>query len=470
MNFSQFLLVLRARYLIILATLVAVVAITMTITLLLPKTYKATTSLMLNYKGQDLVTGMNTAGPSMAGYMATQVDIITNENVALQVVDSLKLADSPVVQAQYMEVTNGAGNIRTWLAGLLQKGILPEPSATSSNVLDISFKGADPQFVAAIANAFAEAYIKTTIRLRVEPAKQSSVYFDQQIKLLRDEFEAAQNKLSSYQKENNIDNADGRLDVESARLSELSSQLVAAQGMTMEANSRQQQTLTNINTAPDIFNNPLILGLKSSLLASEAKLADLSQRLGVNHPQYQAALSEVEKLRSNLNEQTTAASGAIAGSARIQQQRSAELRAALAAQRLKVVQLNGLRDQLKVLSNAAAAAQRAYEAASLRLTQTSLEASFGQSDISVLNPAKPPLAPSGPNVRLMGALSVFLGLMLGIGLGVVAEIIDRKVRSTTDLTEILGIAVMGEMVVGKKPRHRSLGFGRRSLRHTMNLG
>ncbi len=470
MNFSQFLLVLRARYLIIVVTLVAVVAITMTIALLLPKSYKATTSLLLNYKGQDPVTGLTTSGPLMAAYMATQIDIITNENVALQVVDKLKLADSPVVQAQYLEATGGAGNIRNWLGSLLQRGILPEPSALNSGVLDLSFKGADPQFASVVANAFAEAYIQTSIRLRVEPAKQSSVYFDKQIKLLRDEFEAAQNKLSTYQKANNIDNADGRLDVESARLNELSSQLVAAQGMTMEANSRQQQTLKNVETAPDIFNNSLIAGLKSSLLAAEAKLADLSERLGVNHPQYQAALSEVQKLRSNLNEQTAAASSAIAGSARIQQQRSAELRAALAAQRVKVVQLNGLRDQLKVLTNEAAAAQRAYEAASLRLTQTSLEAGFGQSDISILNPAKPPLAPSSPRVPLMAALSVFLGLMLGIGLGVIAEIIDRKVRSTTDLTEILGIPVMGEMVVGKKPRHRRLGFGRRSLRHTMNLG
>lgn len=469
MNFSQFLLVLRARYLIIVVTLIAIVAITMTVTLLLPKTYKATTSLLLNYKGLDPVTGLTTPTTLMTGYIATQIDIITSENVALQVVDNLKLAESPVVKAQYMEATNGAGNIRTWLAGLLMRGILPEPSLTNSGVLDISFKGADPQFVSVVANAFAEAYMQTAIRLRVEPAQKSSGYFDQQIKLLRDQFEAAQIKLSAYQKANNIDNADGRLDVESARLNELSSQLVAAQGMAMEANSRQQQTQTNVDTAPDIFNNSLILGLKSSLLAAEAKLADVSQRLGVNHPQYQAANSEVEKLRSNLNEQTSAASSAIAGSARVQQQRSAELRAALAAQRVKVVQLNGLRDQLKVLTNEAAAAQRAYEAASLRLTQTSLEASFSQSDISVLNPAKPPLAPASPRVPLIAVLSVFLGLMLGLGLAVTAEIMDRRVRAVSDLIETLGVPVMGEMVVGKMKRRR-FGFGSRSLRHTMNPG
>jgi succinoglycan biosynthesis transport protein ExoP len=58
MNFSQFLLILRARQRVIWITLVIVVAATLAISLLLPKTYKGTASVLLNYKGVDTVTGL----------------------------------------------------------------------------------------------------------------------------------------------------------------------------------------------------------------------------------------------------------------------------------------------------------------------------------------------------------------------------------------------------------------------------
>ena len=42
----------------------------------LPKSYTATTSLVLNYKGMDPVTGAVLPAQLMPGYMATQTDII----------------------------------------------------------------------------------------------------------------------------------------------------------------------------------------------------------------------------------------------------------------------------------------------------------------------------------------------------------------------------------------------------------
>ncbi|RYF52133.1 MAG: chain length determinant protein EpsF, partial [Cytophagaceae bacterium] len=140
MNFTQFLLILRARYKIILLTLLITVATTVVVSLLLPKTYKATTSLVLNYKGVDPVTGLTLPAQLMPGYMATQVDIINSPRIALKVVDDLKLADSPVVKEQFMADTEGKGTIRDWLANLLLKNLDVVP-ARESSVLNIAFKG-----------------------------------------------------------------------------------------------------------------------------------------------------------------------------------------------------------------------------------------------------------------------------------------------------------------------------------------
>lgn len=198
MNFSQFLLILRARKWILIITLLITVGATVIVSALLPKTYKASASVLMNYKGIDPVTGMAMPGQLLPGYMATQIDIISSKNVALRVVDQLHLAESPAVIAQFNEASKGVGNVRDWLAELLLAKLEIVPSHESS-VVDISFKGSDPQFVAAVANAFADEYQKTSIQLKVDPMRKASTYFTEQTKLLRDALESAQSRLSEYQ-------------------------------------------------------------------------------------------------------------------------------------------------------------------------------------------------------------------------------------------------------------------------------
>src|SRR5881398_3500886 len=293
MNVHQFLLILLARKKIILTTLVLTVALALGFSLIQSKTYKATASVLLNYKGVDPLTGLTMPGQLMPGYMATQIDIIGSKNVALHVVDALHLASSPAVIDQFNQSTNGQGSVRDWLADLLLKKLEIVPSRESS-VVEISFKGADPQFAAAVANAFADEYQKLTVQLKNEPAKKASSYFNEQTKQLRDNLEAAQARLSKYQQEKGI------VTLELQRLNDLSSQLVAAQTAAMEGNSRQAAASSSAMSSPDVANNALIQQMRANLATAEGKFADTSQRYGRNHPSYQAAKAELDKVRGEL--------------------------------------------------------------------------------------------------------------------------------------------------------------------------
>ena len=84
---------------------------------------------------------------------------------------------------------------------------------------------------AALANAFVQAYTDTTLELRVDPARQYSGFFDSRAKAYRDNFEKAQDRLAQFQKEKGLLVTDERLDIETARLAELSSQLVGLQAL-----------------------------------------------------------------------------------------------------------------------------------------------------------------------------------------------------------------------------------------------
>ncbi|MDP3088166.1 MAG: chain length determinant protein EpsF [Methylotenera sp.] len=459
MNLTQFLLILKARHKIILITFGLTVLTTLVVSLLLPKSYTATTSLVLNYKGMDPVTGLALPAQLMPGYMATQVDIITSRNVAIKVVDQLKFAESEKAKEQFDQATQGVGDIRAWFADLLLQNLDVKPSRESS-VLEISFSGSDPKFAAVVANAFANAYQQTNIELKVEPAQKASEFLGEQTKTLRLNLESAQARLSKYQQEKGLTSVMGNLDVESARLNDLSSQLVMAQSQTYEANSRQQRTRGNGDDSPDVAANPVVQNLKIDIVRGESKLSELSQRVGLSHPQYMSANAELSKLKSQLLEETSKASRTIGGTAHIHQQREAELRAALAAQKARVLELNLSRDQLAVQQRDVENAQRALDAASQRLTQTTLEGNVNQTDVAVLNLAIPPQDHSSPKIMLNILLSIFLGTMLGVGFGLLAEMMDRRVRSREDISELLQIPVFALIEVNQTKNKKFMGFSR----------
>lgn len=468
MHLHQFLLILAARWRLILGTLLATVLLTLGWSLLQPKTYKATASVLLNYKGVDPLTGLTMPSQLLPGYMATQIDIIGSKNLALRVVDALRLTASPTVRAQFAEANEGRGDVRDWVADLLLKKLEIVPSRESS-VVEISFKGADPAFAAAVANAFADQYERITVQLKTEPSKKASSYFNEQTRQLRDNLEAAQARLSKYQQDKGIVSLDNnRFDVELARLNDLSAQLVAAQTASIEAGSRSRMASGEAGAAPDVANNALIQNLRVGLSQAQAKLADAGSRYGANHPQYQAAKAETDKLRAELAAATGTVARSVNNNAEVQRQRESELRSAVAAQKARVLELNRTRDELQVLLKDLDSAQRAFDAASQRFSQTRIEAHSEQSDIALLNPAVAPLQPAGPRVLLNTLVAFLLGSVLGVGLALLLELLNRPVRAAADLKDTLGIPVLGSVAWAGPParatRLRALMAPRRLLR------
>jgi chain length determinant protein EpsF len=467
MNLHQFLLILRARRKIILSTLLVTVLLALGVSLLLPKTYKATASVLLNYKGIDPLTGLSLPGQLLPGYMATQIDIISSKKVAGRVVSAVRLDRNSTALQLFQETTGGQGDVRDFLAELLLRKLEIVPSRESS-VVEISYKGADPGFVAAVANAFADEYEKVTVQLKTDPAKKASSYFNEQTKQLRDNLEAAQARLSKYQQEKGIVSLDNnRYDLELARLNDLSAQLVAAQTAAMEATSRQHMAGRG-GASPDVANNGVVQSLRVNLAAAEGRLADSSSRFGHNHPQYQAARAEVDKLRAELNSAIGNTSQAVGTNAEVLRQREAELRSAVTAQKTRVLELNRSRDELGPLLKELDSAQRAYDAASQRFSQTRIEAQSEQSDVAVLNPAVVPTEPSGPRVLLNTLVAFLLGTVLGVALALLLELLDRPVRSGGDIKDMLGIPVLGTIEwkppTGGRGGLRALMTPRRLLR------
>lgn len=436
MSLQQFFLILRSRYKVALAVLLATMTLTLLVSLLLPNRYTASTSVVVDVRTPDPIAGMVLSNAMMASYMPTQIDIINSERVARKVVSLLKLDQSPTIKEQWLEATDGKGRLDVWLGELLRKKLTVKP-LPESDVIEINFASPEPAFSAAVANAFAQAYIDTNVELKVEPARQYSKWFQAQTGTLRENLERAQARLSNYQRKEGIVVTDERLDSENASLSELTTQLTIVQGQTADSMSKQRAAAN----LPEFSQNSVIQGLRIDVARLEAKVKEASGNFGVNHPQYQRMRAELDMLKQKLDAETRHVSGGFTTARDAGREKEAALKRLIAVQKEKLLELKHQRDQSAVLLGDVAAAQKAFDAVAQRFTQTSLESQATQTNISVLTPATVPLYPSSPVPLLYTLVAGVIGLLLGIAVAFGFEMSDRRVRSADDLEYGLGFAL-----------------------------
>jgi polysaccharide biosynthesis transport protein len=448
------------------ATVVAATAVS----LLLPKSYKATVSLLVDARDEQSLS--NAMRPIILpqerlSYLQTQTDIIGSKKVALKTVQDLKLTEKPEALAILSDDPDSSAPIEDRLIENLLKRL--KVVTTQSNVIHASFSSADPAFSALVANGFAKAYIDTMLELRVEPAREAAAWFDEQLKGLRANLEEAQAKLTSNQQRRQIVSADERFDVENTRLAALSDEVVRAQEKTYQWNSREQEARQFIEQGaspdrlPDVLENPFIQKLKGDYLAGETRLREMATQYGENHPQYQRQVSENRSLREKLDAEMTKVVSGIESSAKQSRSREAALMQAMSSQRSRLLGLKETRNDLTVLTRNVESAERAYDTAMQRSVTSQVESRASQTNVTVLNPARAPTRPSSPKVLLNIALSMVIGVMLGIGAVMLLELSDRRVRSLSDLDNAENVPLLGELK-SWKPANRLLGQARRNNR------
>ncbi len=464
MTFNQFLRIIKARWILVLSIVTVVVLATLGISMLLPKQYSATATVMADIR-PDPVSPFPMAGAMSTTYMATQVDIIKSAHVGQRVVRMLRLNENPQMRERWTKATDGAGDLVAWTAELLDKGLSVKPSR-ESNVIEIVYEGNSPGFAAAMANAYAKSYIDSTVQIKVDPARQYADFFEERAQAAREKLEKARERLASAQREKGIVVTDERLDVETARLVELSSQVNTLRAIRAETNSRRAQANTNPEQLSDVLSNPVVASLKTEQGRMEARLRELNERYGDAHPQVIETRATIDGLRAQIRAETGRVTGAVRGGEAMASQRETEAVTAFEAQRQRLLKLKEARTDLQVMEREVDTAQRIYDSIQERLSQTNLESKTSQSGIYQLSQATEPTSPTSPRVFLNTAVSLVLGTLLALMAALTVELFDRRVRSPLDIPQALEIPVIGVLPAPKMLRARkplSLGFSRSKI-------
>jgi chain length determinant protein EpsF len=443
MNLRQFFLIVRGRWRVLVATFLTVVALVVGATLLLPKQYTATASVVADNNKSDPVTPV-TLQSDPQSFMLTQVGILTSDRVTMEAARSLHY-ESTDLYHRWENSKHGNLDFTAWFAKLLRKAVRVSGGA-EGNIIEISAQWTDAQKSADIANAIAQAYLTTSIALKTQPAQQYAGLFNDRARELRADLQAKQQRLVDFQNEKGIIPTDERIDVESARLAELSTQQVVVQGQRQDSQSRQRQIAGHADSSAEVLQSALIANLKAQVATDEAKQQDLATNLGVNHPEYKRLEAEIVSLRRRIELESNRIAASLHDSTEIVMRREADVNAAVEAQKRRLLELKQSRDQAGLLQNDIVVAQRNLDAVTQRLAQSSLEGQVEQSNAVLLAAATAPDEPSSPNLPINGVVGVFFGLVLGVGAVLLAELLNGRVRAKEDLEEALeGVPVLAKI-------------------------
>lgn len=454
MNYKLIYSALRARYRLFVLILATTLLTTIAISLIMPKTYVAKGSLLLDGKDQQSMRTTNEPQPwDRAGYVRTQMDIVTSSKVARRVVADLKLAENPEVRADYAD-SGSSAPIQDWLVENLLKYLKVETTQGSviqqSSVVQLSFPASDATYAAQVVNGFAKAYVDTVLDLRIEPTRQTSVWFDEQMKMLRANMEQAERRLTAFQQEHGIISTDDRFDAENVQLSDLVTQVARAQVPT-------DAQVADISNLPGGLASPAIQTVKGELMRSEAKLQQMSAELGSKHPQYQRQQAEVQSLRDKLGREIDIVVSDAKTAARNSRAHMDQLLGAIKQQQQRMLGLKTARNELALLSHDVDIAQRTYETAMQRFMASKIESRALQTNVAVLDLAVPPTTPDRPKLFLNIAIALAVGVLLGLAAVFLAEMFDRRVRWLDDLSADPQVPLLAVLNTWDPAANRLLG-------------
>ncbi len=406
---------------------------------MLPRTYQATATLMVNYEVNDPLNGKEFPIGLLSSYMATQTELLRNPTVLLTVVDRLRLTEN----AEYTKGYNGdSSGLREYVLEALDKNLAIYQGQFGSQLIYVTYGARSPAEAALVANTVAEVFKEQDFVRSTDPASVRAERYTNQLEQLKVKADRAQVEYTAFHQRNGlIDAGDEGANVELALLSDLEQQLLETQRVRRSA----EAVISGDQTVGDqVMSSQLIQTMKSQLAVQESRLAELRTTLGPRHPQVVELISQLDTSRRMLaNEVRSYSRNAATGLSAAQQLEEA-LQAAVATQRAKVLSSSALHDQAAKYRLELVAAQAVYKRALDGYDEVMFASMGNYTNVSSVSVATPPVKASKPRVLVYMLLVAMAGGFFGLFLPLAYELLNRRVRCRDDIERDSGVPVLAE--------------------------
>lgn len=192
LSLVQILSILRAYRRMIVLIMIAVLAGTYLLLTLLPKTYTANATLMVNYEVNDPSNGKELPIGLLAGYISTQIELMQNPEVLLAVVDKLKLTQHKDYIKGYQP---GRGSLREWAAKQISKNLVIYQGQYSSQLIYVNYSAHKASEAALIGNTIVDTFLAMS-QARAQKARLAGQVRSLEAQLAAEEAQMAKLKIT----------------------------------------------------------------------------------------------------------------------------------------------------------------------------------------------------------------------------------------------------------------------------------
>ncbi|WP_195909424.1 Wzz/FepE/Etk N-terminal domain-containing protein [Rhizobium tubonense] len=456
--------------------------------------YSSTTRLVMDPEQGRIESQDSFSGTIIieAAEIASQVEIVKSEAIARSVIKTLNLDKDPeltsgsswqsVIRDQFRMFaswfapapksetvaasSHEDATRRTMAAFLSRVSVI---RVGQSYILEIGYSSTDAEKAARVANAIADAYVRTGLSERAAAAESGAKWLETRLIEVGGQAQDAAMAVEEFRAKNGIMDIGKQSSLDQQELSEISSQALAARAETA-AESAKLDTLNRLmsgqttdGNVAETINNARIQKLQEDIGVATVKLNDLTSRYETGNPAITNAQNDIARLKGEMRNEFARIQGVYRSNLEVAQTREKLLSEQLAALTSTGTDKNLARVDLTELESRATTYRRMYESILQQLIGTLQKQSFPLGNARVVTAATPPLAKTWPKTSIVIPFAALLGIAAALFIALMRDGMDRRVNSKGRLRRELGIASLGDVPVCGNRSFMSAYAGRSSL-------
>jgi uncharacterized protein involved in exopolysaccharide biosynthesis len=375
--------------------------------------------------------------------LTSQVQIVLSRQLALEVINELKLNDlpefDPVLRgtSTFRHILSLVGISRDYMAMTPEERVLESwydrltaYAVDKSRVIVIEFQSYDPMLAAKITNAIAAAYLRMEQSVRQEQTRGAGQWLAGEIERLRHKVADAEARVEEFRSRTNLLVGTNNTTLSNQQLGELNSQVVAARGQKADSETRAKiirDLLRKGETIElsDIVNSELVRRLSEQRGTLRAQLAEQSTQLLDGHPRIKELKAQIADLDKQIRAEAEKLVRTLENEARIAGARVDASSANLDMVKRQAASTNEQDVQLRALEREAKAQRDLLESYLAKYRETTARETIGSvpPDAKIISSAIASNTPYFPKKLPIVAVATLITLILSAGLVTTGELL-----------------------------------------------
>ena len=449
--------VLRKRWRILVAVLVASVAIAFVFTVRQTKIYESLCSVVIEPSAPRVLESVKDVIEMESNsflFYQTQYRIIHSQEIAQKVLDRLGLSTDQLDDDG--QKLSRQDQILRLLAQVKVAGV------RDSSIANVVVRDKDPERAAKIANAFADSYIERNLDFKLEGARSASSWLGEQSVDLRKRLEDSELALYQFKKDHSLLDMglDDRQGMNRQNLQALNGKLSDIKGKRIEIESIRKLILaakgdiTEKESLPEIRDNPVVAKLRENYLDLLKLKADLESKYGDKHPRIENIQQQLTATRRDYSKELDEVLKAFDKRYQAIVDTEAALTKWMHQEKAQALELAKLEVEYRPMARDAENNVKVFGQVTLRHKEIDLTGMMRANNVRILDRATSTRTPVTPNLKVNLVVGVVIGLFAGLLVAFAIEALDNTVKTPEAAEELVGAPLLGVLPKLTDAKHR----------------